>query len=51
MHKKGVPGPSEAVHLVKSRFRNQSVCGQSMKGERQLPPCTPVDCPECKRKA
>jgi hypothetical protein len=48
--KKNVPGPSEAVHLVNSRWSNRSVCGQSMKGERELPPSTPIDCPECRRK-
>lgn len=43
-----VPGPSEAVHLVKKGSR--SVCGQSMKGEQELSQGTPVTCWKCVEK-
>jgi hypothetical protein len=43
------PKPSEAVHISKNGRR--SLCGQSMKGERELPPGTPATCPVCVRKA
>jgi hypothetical protein len=42
------PKPSEAVHASKDGRR--SLCGQSMKGEIEFPPGTPITCPVCKRK-
>jgi hypothetical protein len=41
----GAPGPSEAVHVSKNGRR--SLCGQSMKGEVELPAGTPPTCPAC----
>lgn len=43
-----LPGPSEAVHVSKNGRR--SLCGQSMRGEPQLPNGTAVTCPACRRK-
>jgi hypothetical protein len=45
---RNVPGPSEAVHLVERGSR--SVCGQSMKGEQELPQGSQITCPVCTEK-
>lgn len=45
---KTLPAPSEAVHVSKNGRR--SLCGQSMKGEQELPDGTPVTCPTCRKK-
>lgn len=45
---RGAPAPSDAVHV--SRNGRRSLCGQSMKGEPQLPDGTAVTCPSCRRK-
>ena len=49
--KRNVPAPSEAVHMVGTFFQRRSLCGQSMRGEREMPAGTQVTCPECARRA
>ncbi len=49
--KRNVPAPSEAVHMVGTFLRRRSLCGQSMRGEREMPAGTQVTCPECARRA
>ena len=43
------PKPSEAVHI--SRNGRRSLCGQSMKGEREMPAGTLPTCPVCVHQA
>jgi len=49
--KRAAPAPSDAVHMVGPVLQWRSLCGQSMRGEREMPRGTRVTCPVCAEKA